>query len=230
MKELPQPVQNLKQILNFIEKKNYKISKLVVITKNHTYEKIQLLYDYGHRDFGENKYQEARDKFPLVKIKPDEPFITHHVGPLQSGNARNIPQIFDWIHGAGSVNALQILEKASLKNYKKSSKRIHYLIQLNLTREPSKLGGFFLEDFESLFERKILPTENEAMIFKGFMTMGPSDGNLEISRKVFKELRKIRDQYKKDGELSMGMSGDWQIALEEGATILRIGTAILGNR
>ncbi|MCS7205578.1 MAG: YggS family pyridoxal phosphate-dependent enzyme [Leptospiraceae bacterium] len=225
------PIKNLESILNYIEKQGYQISKLVVVTKNHPSKVIQLLYDYGHRDFGENKYQEARDKFPLIETKKDSPLIGHHIGPLQSGNARNIPKIFEWVHGVGSWNALEILAKAALKKYQEEKKKTFYLIQLNLTREESKLGGMFIEEFEQTVQKqpeKII--QNEGLIWKGFMVMGPSDGNLEVTRKVFKELRTIRDKYMQNGELSMGMSHDWKIALEEGATILRIGTAITGSR
>lgn len=225
------PIQRLEEILNYLESNNYKINKLVVVTKTHSHDAIQLLYDYGHRDFGENKYQEARDKFPKVKVDPSRPLITHHIGPLQSGNARNIPQVFDWVHGVGSFHALDILAKSALKKFQLTKKPTYYLIQLNLTGESSKLGGMPREYFEETFDKepqKFL--QNEGLIWKGFMTMGPSDGNPDVTRKVFRTLREIRDKYMPDGELSMGMSGDWNIALDEGATILRIGSAILGER
>lgn len=229
--EYKESIKALANIYDYIEKKSYKIHKLVVVTKNHSHKLIQVLYDYGHRDFGENRYQEAKEKFPLVKVKPDKPFIGHHIGPLQSGNARNIPEIFEWVHGVGSFNALKKLASSSLKKFQLTNKKTYYLIQLNLTKEESKLGGMYLEEFEKFIQQNPeLFIENEGLEWKGFMTMGPSNGDLEITRKIFRQLRKIRDQYKPEGELSMGMSGDWKIALEEGATILRIGSAITGIR
>ncbi|GIX41186.1 MAG: YggS family pyridoxal phosphate enzyme [Leptospiraceae bacterium] len=226
-----EPIKALEDIYNYINKNNFKINKLVVVTKTHSHHLLQLLYDYGHRDFGENRYQEARDKFPLVKIKPESPIIGHHIGPLQSGSARNIPDIFDWVHGVGSWHALKKLANASLKKYQLTQKKIYYLIQLNLTRETTKLGGMYLEEFEEAINKNPeLIVENEGLVWKGFMTMGPSNGDLYITRKIFQQLRNIRDKYLPEGELSMGMSGDWKIALEEGSTILRIGSAITGNR
>ncbi len=227
----PHPIRSLKNIYEFIDKHNYKIHKLVVVTKTHKADLIQLLYDYGHRDFGENKYQEAKEKFPQVKIKPEDPLIGHHIGPLQSGSARNIPSVFTWVHGVGSLNALKHLAKSAKLKYETLNIKTYYLIQLNLTKESSKLGGMYLEEFESSMNKNPeLFIEHEGLIWQGFMTMGPSDGDPIKTREVFKQLRMIRDRYKPGGDLSMGMSGDWIIALEEGATILRIGSLITGER
>ncbi len=225
------PIKALESIKKYIYKNNYKIHKLVVVTKTHSKDLIQLLYDYGHRDFGENKYQEAKEKFPLVNIKKEDPFIGHHIGPLQTGNARNIPNFFEWVHGVGSLHALEKLAKSALKKFQEKKIKTFYLIQLNLTKETSKLGGMYLEEFlEKIQNNPDVFIQNDGLIWKGFMTMGPSDGNLDLTKKVFAQLRKIRDIYLPEGELSMGMSNDWKIALEEGSTILRIGSAITGNR
>jgi len=225
------PIKALEEILYYIESHQYKINKLVVVTKTHSYHLIQLLYDYGHRDFGENRYQEAKEKLIHVKVKPDYPLIAHHIGPLQSGNARHIPEIFEWVHGVGSVHALAKLAKAAKKKFELTKKKTYYLIQLNLTREETKLGGMFLEEFEEIINTKPESLiQHEGLEWKGFMTMGPSNGDLEVTKKVFCQLRMLRDKYFPLGDLSMGMSGDWKIALEEGSTILRIGTAITGNR
>lgn len=225
------PIKALESIKNYIYRSGYTINKLVVVTKNHPHSIIQLLYDYGHSDFGENKVQEAEKKFSLVQIKQEIPLIKHHIGPFQSGNARKIIQIFDWIQGISSISGLKTLLDFAKKNFEKSQKKIFYLIQLNLTKEPTKWGGMLLEEFEQELEKKPELFSNFPYVeWKGFMTMGPSDGDPVLTRKVFQKLRKIRDQCKPNGELSMGMSNDWKIALEEGATILRIGSAIVGSR
>ncbi len=225
------PIEALNQIKDYIYIHAYKITALVVVTKNHSHEIIQILYDAGHSDFGENKIQEAEKKFPLVKITPEKPLIKHHVGPFQTGNAKKTVNLFDWIHGVSSVNGLKSLIEKAKKQYDKNQKKIYYLIQLNLTRESTKTGGMFLEDFEKAIESNTDLFKNFPFLeWKGFMTMGPSSGDLIITRKVFKELKRIQEKYKPNSELSMGMSNDWKIALEEGATILRIGTAITGPR
>lgn len=225
------PIEALNQIKEYITTRGYNITKLVVVTKNHSYELIQTLYNVGHSDFGENKVQEAEKKFPLVKIKPEQPLIKHHIGPFQSGNAKKAVTIFEWIHGVSSLSGLKSLIETANKQFNKNSKKIYYLIQLNLTRESTKLGGMFLEDFEEAIQSNPhLFADFPFLEWKGFMTMGPSDGDLKLTRRVFKELQKIKEQYKPNAELSMGMSNDWKIALEEGATILRIGSAITGPR
>ncbi len=227
----PHPIQSLEKIYDFITKHNYKIHKLVVVTKTHSEDLIQLLYDHGHRDFGENKYQEAKEKFPKVKINPNDPFTGHHIGPLQTGNARKIPDVFTWVHGVGSFHALSELAKSAKKKFELLNIKTYYLIQLNLTKEHSKLGGMYIEEFELAFHNNPEQfIQHDGLIWQGFMTMGPSDGDPQKTREVFKQLRRIRDRYKPSGDLSMGMSGDWTIALEEGATILRIGSLITGER
>ncbi|MFN3603615.1 MAG: YggS family pyridoxal phosphate-dependent enzyme [Leptonema sp. (in: bacteria)] len=225
------PLKALDSIKNYISTRGYTISKLVVVTKNRSHEIIQLLYDGGHRDFGENKVQEAEKKFPLVKVKMDQPLIRHHIGPFQSGNAKKTILTFDWIQGISSLSGLKTLIQTSKKLYEKTQKKIYYLIQLNLTEEPTKLGGMTLQEFESSLElNPELFMPFPFLEWKGFMAMGPSSGDLNLTRKVFKKLREIKEQYYPNAELSMGMSHDWQIALEEGATILRIGSAIVGER
>jgi uncharacterized pyridoxal phosphate-containing UPF0001 family protein len=127
------PIKALEEILYYIESHQYKINKLVVVTKTHSYHLIQLLYDYGHRDFGENRYQEAKEKLIHVKVKPDFPLIAHHIGPLQSGNARHIPEIFEWVHGVGSIHALAKLAKAAKKKFELTKKK-------NLLFDPVKFN------------------------------------------------------------------------------------------
>lgn len=127
------PIKALEEIFYYIESHQYKINKLVVVTKTHSYHLIQLLYDYGHRDFGENRYQEAKEKLIHVKVKPDFPLIAHHIGPLQSGNARHIPEIFEWVHGVGSIHALAKLAKAAKKKFELTKKK-------NLLFDPVKFN------------------------------------------------------------------------------------------
>ena len=177
------------------------------------------------RDFGENRQNEARDKFPLVpvddlvsELRP----IYHHIGPLQSGASRQIPGLFDWVHGASSRSALEKLADACQRR----EAAVQYLIQVRLTDEESKAGG--MEPAAIRGQDRFV--ENDFLKLRGFMTMGPESQDPTETREVFARLRELRDEILPDGELSMGMSGDWEIAVEEGATMIRIGSALFGTR
>ena len=205
--------------------------RIIAVSKTHPPSAISELLREGQRDFGENRFNEARDKIPLVDISGLSETtcpIYHHIGPLQSGNARQIPEIFDWIHGASSEKAINILADSCIKKMEQNNLRfpLHYLIQVNLTGEATKTGGIPYEKL-ILMNRFI---ENEALKFSGFMTMGPSSGDPVETREVFHRLREIRDELLPGGELSMGMSGDWQIAAKEGATMVRLGSVLFGER
>jgi hypothetical protein len=223
--------KNLMAIRERLEELSRPNVRIIAVTKTHGPETIEDLLAVGHRDFGENRQNEARDKFHLVRI-PDPKVmpIYHHIGPLQSGAARQIPSIFHYVHGASSVEAIQALAKAALKHIPDDPDPdrwpIRYLIQVDLTGEVTKLGGMSREELMSLSG---FP-ENEALRFCGFMTMGPESMEPIRTREVFHELREIRDRISPSGELSMGMSGDWEIAVSEGATMIRLGTVLYGKR
>ena len=206
---------------------------IVAVSKTHAPESIDALAALGLRHFGENRFNEARDKFPEVAYSNDaDPLIFHHIGPLQSGFARNLPGLFHRVHGASSLSAIEKLVRAAEK-YAESNPDIkaplwpmEYLIQIRLTSEESKLGGMSVAEFRGLDS---LP-ENQAIRFRGFMTMGPENQDPVQTREVFHQLRELRDESFPEGELSMGMSGDWPIAVEEGATIIRLGSVLFGPR
>lgn len=199
---------------------------MVVVTKTHGPEIIDRLLEAGHADFGENRVTEARMKFPLVHSHPTTP-VYHHIGPLQTGSARNLPGLFHWVQGVSSLSALKPLLRAARKHHQATGEGVRYLVQLNLTGESSKLGGMSYRDFAEIEAE--LPRE-PALEMRGFMTMGPTEADAGRTRQVFRQLREIRDRHFPRGELSMGMSDDWKIAVDEGATMLRIGTAITGTR
>ena len=206
---------------------------IVAVSKTHGPERIDELAELGLRDFGENRYTEARDKFPEVHYQgPLSPLIYHHIGPLQSGFARNLPGLFHWVHGASSVSAIKKLARAADKYAQETPAAINklwpmqYLVQIRLTGEETKLGGMDPAEFLNL---ESIP-ENDSLKFAGFMTMGPEDQDPIETREVFSRLRSLRDEALPGGELSMGMSGDWQIAVEEGATIIRLGSVLFGPR
>ena len=206
--------------------------RVIAVSKTHGPERIRELMDCGQRDFGENRQNEAREKFPLVPIE-DVPAgshpIFHHIGPLQSGSARQIPQLFHWVHGVSSLKALSVLHSSAAKQAQGdvAGRPLQYLIQVRLTNEASKAGGITPEELPVLLESR--PT-GTALSWVGFMTMGPESGEPRQAAAAFRALRVLRDKWLPDGELSMGMSGDWEIAVAEGATMIRLGTILFGAR
>jgi PLP dependent protein len=210
--------------------------RIIGVSKTHGPERIRGWLEAGLRDFGENRQNEARDKFPLVPVAdlpPERRPIYHHIGPLQSGAARQIPGLFTYVHGVGSSSALEALQTAAARHAERERPPddperwpLRFLIQVRLTDEASKAGGFSPEELAALRE---IPETPECR-FAGFMTMGPADGDLAGARSAFAALRALRDARLPGGELSMGMSGDWELAVEEGATMIRIGSALFGQR
>ncbi len=202
--------------------------QIIAVSKTQPFSVLKEAFEEGIRDFGENSIREG-----LVKIQgfhaalPDFPTSGprfHHIGPLQTGTLRKLFGNFASTQGVGSLNALKEL----LKRSEKEKSRLEYCIQLNLTGEESK-HGFAIQEFYQLLET-LKERETSQLRLCGLMTMGPSSGDPIETRKVFKTLRKIRDEINTSWKLSMGMSGDYRIALEEGADILRIGSAIFGER
>lgn len=225
------PIESLTSIQQELNQLGHSSVRIIVVTKTHGPDMIEALLQAGHTDFGENRFNEAKSKFELVSqhigngfaVKP----IYHHIGLLQSGFARNLPGLFQFVHGVSSISALNVLLKSAIKYNEATGQSTKYLVQLNLTKEESKLGGMTESEFLAI--QSELPNQ-EALQWVGFMTMGPTDQDKVKTRSVFKKLRLIRDEYLPNGELSMGMSGDWRIAVDEGTTMLRIGSAITGVR
>ncbi len=213
-------------------------TRIVSVTKTRPLSDLRTLFELGHKDVGENRFGEARDKIiPLSQenITKDIKPIYHHIGPLQSGNARQIPRFFSWVHGVSDQKSLAILLEAALRYRDKTYKEkilfqrewpMHYLFQIHLTNEKSRRGGMELQEFLNLTRYP----ENDAIQFAGLMTMGPERYDSVQCREVFSHLRKLRDSQAPSGLLSMGMSRDWKIAVEEGANIIRIGSALFGTR
>jgi pyridoxal phosphate enzyme (YggS family) len=200
---------------------------LVAISKTHPAETLKAALDLGITDLGENRVQEAEAK--IVELGR-EAARWHLVGHLQSNKTRRAVQLFDVIHSLDSPGLAQRLERLCLEEGRAG---LPALIQINFGGEESKTG----------IDPKDLPKLLEAMAacqrlrLTGLMTLPPYFEDPDCARPFFKALRDLRDQMKVEGrfgegpgELSMGMSHDFEIAIEEGATILRIGTAIFGER
>ena len=190
---------------------------LVVVTKEVGVPAIKAAFDCGGRDFGENRVQDAEDKIAqLSDLRPD--IIWHMIGHLQSNKARTALELFVIIHSVDSVRLAEILSRRAEKSFP-------VLLQVNVPGEATK-SGFAMGDVANAVNKiGKLPNLN----VKGLMTIAPLVADPEEVRPVFRKLRELRDFLGLE-HLSMGMTDDFEVAVEEGATILRIGRAIFGER
>ncbi len=199
---------------------------LIAVSKTMPAEIVREAIEAGVTDLGENYIQEAREK---VNTLATCQVNWHYIGHLQSNKAKYAVRLFDLIHSVDSLKLAKELNKYAQKNDKIQS----ILVQVNVAREESKSGVYVENSIELL--KNIGQLENIAV--KGLMTMPPYFNAPEKVRPFFAALRKLRDQIRAEGipgiamdELSMGMTGDFEAAIEEGATMVRIGTAIFGER
>jgi len=201
--------------------------KLVAATKRVPVEKIKTAADLGLRVFGENMVQEAREKIVACRSQcPGYAIEWHMIGHLQKNKAKAAVQLFEMIHSLDS-RALAVL----LDRYAGETGKIQrVLIEVKLSPETTKYG-VAREDLMSLVE---LVSEMKNLKLEGFMTVPPFSGNPGAARPYFRNLRYLRDEAEKLGiklpELSMGMTNDYEAAILEGATMVRIGTGIFGER
>lgn len=204
--------------------------KLVAVTKTVDVEKIMEALNAGLRIFGENRVQEAQKKIQDMRARIQDSKIEWHlIGHLQRNKAKYAVQLFDLIHSVDSIGLAEELNRQAEKMGKIQS----ILVQVKLSEEETK-HGIEEEDLLSLIER-IRDLKN--LRLEGLMTMPPYFEDLEMVRPYFRKLREIRDTINSSHithhalrELSMGMSHDFEVAIEEGATLVRIGTAIFGER
>ena len=200
--------------------------RLVAVSKTVSAKVVAEAIDAGVTDLGENYIQEARDKINTLATSPVN---WHFIGHLQSNKAKYAVRMFDLIHSVDSFKLANELDKFAKKNNKVQS----ILIQVNVAREDSK-SGIYVEDTIKLL-KDISRLENISV--KGLMTMPPYFNAPDKVRPFFAALRELRDQINKEAipnismtELSMGMTGDFETAIQQGATMVRIGTAIFGDR
>ena len=200
--------------------------RLVAVSKKFPIEAIREALAAGHNLFGENYVQELQEKAPPLKNQ----CAFHFIGHLQSNKVKPVAENCRMIE---TVDRLKLAQR--LENHLQSlHRKIDGLIQVNIGREPQK-SGVHPENLEKLFKQM---TEFEHLRVCGLMTIPPYNESAEASRPYFRELRQLAEKMQARGhfskneapELSMGMSGDFHIAIEEGATIIRVGTAIFGAR
>lgn len=201
--------------------------KLIAVSKTHPADVVRAAIEVGVTDLGENRVQEAG---PKIDKLGREAATWHLIGHLQSNKARRAVQLFDMIHSIDSVALVEKLDRACADLQREE---LPVLIQVDLGHETTKSGADELE-LPKLIEAA---TSSERLKLIGFMTLPPFFADAESTRPFFAKLRDLRDQYQAQGafgaapgELSMGMTHDFEVAIEEGATMVRIGTAIFGER
>ena len=174
---------------------------------------------------GENYVQEAKEKIPVI----GHPAEWHMIGHLQTNKVKYVVNLFDWVHSVDRLELARELDKRADQN----NRRLNVMIEVNVSGEASKSGAEATQVLE--LARQISPLPNISV--RGLMTMPPYSDNPEISRPYFQALRNLRDEIKtaaipniRMDDLSMGMTDDFEVAIEEGATIIRVGRAIFGER
>jgi hypothetical protein len=200
--------------------------RLVAVSKTFPAAAIREAFAAGQRDFGENRVQEALQKFPECT---ELSIRWHLLGHLQTNKARKAASAFAMIQSVDSVELIQKLDQAAAA----SEHPPELLIQVDLAGEATKFGAP-VGEVPRLFEAA---AACRAARVAGLMTLPPVPDTPEDARPWFRRLRDLRDQWHASGvpapmlrELSMGMSGDFEVAIQEGATLVRIGTAIFGSR
>jgi PLP dependent protein len=221
--------ENLERVSDQIMQSAAKASRpandieLVAITKTHSAEKVRKAVDAGHTLFGESRVQEARAKIPELPSN----LRWHFVGHLQKNKIRHALPLFELFHGVDSLTLAQEINRIATEE----GTHPGVLLEVNVAEEGSKFGfkpGTLRAEMESLLALPRLSIE-------GLMCIPPLAEEAEASRKYFVQLRELRDSLEKEFDLrlphlSMGMTQDFWIAVEEGATLVRVGTAIFGKR
>jgi pyridoxal phosphate enzyme (YggS family) len=197
--------------------------QLLAVTKGHGPDAVSAAADAGQMLFGENKVQEAKAKIPLCPGR----LRWHMIGHLQSNKSRDAVQFFDMIEGVDSLVLATELDRQA----EKVGKTVPILLEVNVAGESSKFGykpHSLLAEFTQINALHNLEIH-------GLMTVPPYSAGAERSREYFRQLRELKAECEQTlgaslPHLSMGMSGDFEVAIEEGATIVRIGTALFGPR
>ena len=197
---------------------------LMAVSKVHPVEAILEAYAAGQRLFGENRVQEFQEKSARLGLLTDAAF--HLIGPLQSNKTNKAAELFDAIDAVDSLKIAQRLDAAAAA----LGKRLPVLIEVKLSHEESKHGVAPAELMGLLESMQWL----KAVDAVGLMTVPPWSEDAETARPYFRELRRLRDEaaarFPRVRQLSMGMSNDFAVAIEEGSTCVRVGTSIFGKR
>lgn len=201
--------------------------RLIAVSKGHPKEAMAAAVAAGQKDFGESTTQDALPKISQLENSSIE---WHFIGHLQTNKAKFIPGNFSWLH---SLDNLDLARKLSRRAQEQSAS-VNILIEVNVTGDPKKHG--VAADALPKFIEKLLEQDLPALPLRGLMTIGPHAAAEKQTRACFAGLRRLRDDCQRRfglkgfSELSMGMSDDYRAAIQEGATMVRVGTAIFGKR
>ena len=197
---------------------------LVAVSKTKPVEDLQEAYNAGQRIFGENRIQEMAEKYELLP----KDIKWHMIGHLQSNKVKYMAHFVDLIHGVDKFSKLKEINKQA----KKQDRVIHCLLQAKIAEEDSKFGLSFDEIENILASEKLKDLVNIKIV--GLMGMATFTDDKQQLHKEFSSLKNLFDKLKTDNQnlktLSMGMSGDYQIAIENGSTMIRVGSSIFGKR
>ena len=216
-----QSIKNYEDIISSIKLKledqiNKKLPKVIAVSKTFNLDKIMPLIEYGHLDFGENKVQEALDKWSEIKLKKQN-IKLHLIGKLQTNKVKHAIKIFDYIHSVDSVKLAKKIADEQLKQ----NKNIKLFIQVNIGNEEQK-SGVKVDQIEDL----IIFSKQLNLNIIGLMCIPPANKDPD---KYFKEIKLLSKKFNLS-EISMGMSSDYLKAVENSSTYLRIGSSIFGQR
>lgn len=225
--EVESYIDNYKEIEKQVNEVSDHKVKIISVSKAHPLQAMKNAYESGLRVFGENYVQEMVDKFEELDDNTKNEIEWHFIGHLQSNKVKYIAPFVDLIHSVHKPKLAKEINKRARQN----DRIIDILLQINTSGEESKSGTNPDQAIEVI--KKILEYENINLV--GLMTISGLESSDEERREEFKLLREIRDNAESElkiklPELSMGMTSDFKIAIEEGATMIRVGTAIFGER
>ena len=197
---------------------------LLAVSKYHSLQKINALYDLGQRDFGESYLQEALTK---INAAGQADIIWHFIGPMQSNKTKSIAQNFSWVH---SVDRLKIARRLSAQR-PEHLPPLNICVQINISHEQQK-SGFSTDEIVASIEEI---SQLAHISLRGLMAIPRPTDDPELQKAAFRQLNELRQQLNTQfnltmDTLSMGMSNDLEAAIVEGATIIRVGTALFGPR
>ncbi|NIJ55110.1 YggS family pyridoxal phosphate-dependent enzyme [Dyadobacter arcticus] len=218
---------SISENIALLEKGLKQETKLIAVTKTKPVEALLEAYSAGSKRFGENKVQEMVSK---QEVLPKD-IEWHMIGHLQTNKVKYIATFVTLVHSVDSIKLLKEINKEAIKN----NRTIDCLLQMYIAREETKFGLSEEEAIEILNSSELGSLENIKIV--GLMGMASNTDNNEIIRSEFQGLKGLFESFKKYEsahiemkELSMGMSGDYEIAMEEGSTLIRVGSAIFGSR
>ncbi len=207
--------------------------RLICVTKGVPVEQILEAAAGGIREIGENRVQEAQSKRIEIGTRyrvPGPDFRWHLIGRLQRNKVKFAVELFDAVHSVDSLELIEALERQAGIRQAQGERKLEILLQVNVSGEATK-GGCRPDQVEELTEAVL---RSGHLKWAGLMTMAPFSENPEEARPFFRQLRRLRDQLQdrmhvSPLDLSMGMSQDFEVAIQEGATMVRVGTAIFGE-